>query len=1076
MLPVLSRLSLKQKLFLSASLPMFILVLLAIVSATTLIKQYQHASANVLTTKVTLGIENVIYELQKERGLSAGYLSSNGHLFEYELQQQWLITDRAFQTFIFNSALTETINTVKNDSVLFDALKGQISKASIELQQLSTARQNISELKTPESFDFYSKLTQKLINIISQLRFKSDNSYQVLVQSDLISMLKIQELSGQERGLINKLLSAPYIDPAAFKAIAQVRNQLDNAITNAFSTMTPDNRIKFNELINSQEQQLISNYRKQLQQQIDLVEQAGFISDLVGYDGLNYNFNGYLTTLDPAYLSSFKQNHLALKATFEQIINNNNLTPKQQELIQSLELTAQRYQEYVSQTESTQHPTTTTLELLTQDIALHDSLYLLQHQAPLISSEDWWTATTAGIDSLHQINTQLTEKIARQNEIEKQQILSLLYISFFAGLLFFYLVYLLSRSIANNLIDSVSGIVNDVEQLAKDPSLELDLTVKGSDELAQISVAVNQMVSERMKSKRALHQASAVFRHSAEAIMVTDAKNRIELVNPAFTKITGYTLDDVKGKNPSVLSSAHHNNHFYSGLWHSLADKNSWEGEIWNKRKDGQIYPEYLKITAVKNSQNETIQHIGLFLDISNNKQYEQDLWYKTNYDSLTKLPNRHLFSLRLQQAIDSAQQENNQVALFFIDLDRFKFINELHGHAAGNKILKQSATRLESVLGPNDSIARIGGDEFVIISPQSNISNSTEIQAQKLSDVLSKPFILDGKETNISSSFGIAFFPEDGQDIEMLLRNSETAMYQAKRDGRAHFQYFSPEMNVEMLARMHLEQRLRKAVKLNEFYMEYQPVIDMYSGKTTSVEALIRWRDPDYGIISPSTFIPIAEETGLIEPLGEWIIHQALSDLAQLHAQGLPINMAINVSARQCINSKELSLYDLLKQGLAEHAISAKNVHIEITESMLIEDKPRCLQILESIRQLGVDIYLDDFGTGYSALSYLTQCPISVIKIDKSFIDNVLSNQSDAKLITAIVMMAQSLEMPLVAEGIETVEQWNFLRDLGCDYAQGYLMSKPLTKADLVVFLQQARPFQYLNLNTEQAPISISK
>ena len=1064
MQPVLSRLSLKQKLFLSASLPMFILVLLAVQSASTLIKQYQHASANVLTTQVTLGIENVIYELQKERGLSAGYLSSKGKLFKEELQQQWLTTDKMFQELVFNSALDKTINTARSDTELFNTLQEQISKASLARQQLSIARQKIIELNTPEYFSFYSQLTQKLINFVSQLRFKSDNSYQVLVQADLVNMLKIQELSGQERGLINQLLSAPVIEAGAFKQIAQIRTQLDNAITNAISVMTINNRASFSLLMDSQAQQLTARYRIQVQQQVSLIEQAEIINNLIGYRGLSYNFNGYLTTLNPSYLTSFEENYFALKTTLTNLTDNHTLSPKQQALVEAIRQTADGYQKFVTKAELTQLPTPgVTLELLAQDIALHDNLYQLQKQKPIIDSESWWQAATAGIDALHQINTQLTAKIARQNQIEKQQILSYLYISFFAGLLFFYLVYLVGRNIANNLIDSVRCIVDDVEKLAKDPSLVLDLDVKGKDELAQISLAVNQMVSERMKSRRALHQASAVFRHSAEGIIVTDASNRIELVNPAFTKITGYTLEDVKGKNPSILSSTHHQQDFYQQLWHSLSSNNSWEGEIWNKRKDGKIYPEYLKITAVKNSKNETVQHIGLFLDISNNKQYEQDIWYKTNFDSLTKLPNRHLFSSRLQQAIDSSQQTSSQVAIFFIDLDRFKFINELHGHAAGNKILKQSATRLEAVLGPDDSIARIGGDEFAVIAPQTG-NIGTEQLAQKLSDALSRPYLFDNKETIISSSFGIAFYPEDGQDIETLLHNSETAMYQAKRDGRAHYQYFSPEMNIEMLERMHLEQRLRKAVKQSEFYLEYQPVIDMRSGKVTSVEALVRWRDPDYGIISPQVFIPIAEEAGLIEPLGEWILHQALSDLALWHSQGLMLNMAINVSARQCIHSREISFFDILKQTLAKHNIAAENLHIEITESMLIEDKPRCLQTLEAIKQLGVDIYLDDFGTGYSALSYLTQCPISVIKIDKSFIDNVMDNPSDAKLIKAIVMMAQSLEMPLVAEGIETVEQWHLLRSLGCDYAQGFLMSKPLPEAQLVEFLRQAQPFQYLN------------
>ncbi|GIU45394.1 diguanylate cyclase [Shewanella sairae] len=1037
-----------------------------------MLKQYQLADTNVQAIKASLAIESLINELQKEHGLSTGYLSSNGQLFKQALLLQWQQTDKSIDKLAGAPSLAKTLLNIKKDAELFDSLEAQIHRASSARKNLITARQRIIELNYPDHFNFYSQATQKLINFSSQLRFKSDNSYQVLIQSDLLNILKIQALASQERMLVNQALSSPTFIIEDFERISRLNNQLKNAIDNAFVIMTKDNLAKFSLFMTSPHHQQLSEIRTKIRQQAQFTKQVNMISNLFGYKGLIDNFNSYITTLNPNYLNSFKESAFAIQTALIQLENKHALTQNQQQLIAQLKRSNNHYQALITQTESTKQPIlNSNSELVLLDKVTHEVLQQLKQQ-PLLKSTDWWQASTSTINDLHLLSTQLAEKIARQNEIEKQRLLSYLYISLFAGLLLFYLVYLIGKSIADNLINSVTNIVTDVEKLAQQPDLALDLAVQGSDELAQISAAINQMVSERMKSKLALHQASAVFSHSAEGIMVTDANNCIELVNPAFTKITGYQLADVKGKKTSILSSDHHQSDFYQELWQSLTDNNCWEGEIWNKRKDGQIYPEYLKITAVKNDLNETVQYIGLFLDVSNNKQYEQDLWYKSNYDALTKLPNRHLFSTRLQHAIDNAKKDNSQVAIFFIDLDRFKYINELHGHAAGNKVLKQSATRLEAVLGASDSVARIGGDEFLIIAPLNSKSSGVESLAQKLSDALSRPFYLDGKETSISSSFGIAFYPEDGQDIEILLHNSETAMYQAKRDGRAHYQYFSPEMNVEMLARMHLEQRLRKAVKLSEFYLEYQPIIDMRSGAITSVEALIRWQDPEFGLISPEDFIPIAEETGLIDPLGEWILHQALTDLAQLHAQGLMISMAINVSGRQCINSKGISFYNVLKDALAEHAIAAKYIHIEITESILIEDKPQCLQILDAIKQLGVDIYLDDFGTGYSALSYLTQCPISVIKIDKSFIDKVLVNTSDKKLIKAIVMMAKNLDLPLVAEGVETVEQWDFLRDLGCDYAQGYLMSKPLSNIKLLAHLLQAKPFDYLTLPTELAAV----
>ncbi len=1055
MLSLLSHLSLKQKLFLIASLPMLILVVFAGLHSISLYQRYQDASANSFTTQVTLDIENILFELQKERGLSAGYLSSNGKQFNTELQQQWLTTELAIKNLLQNKALQKVLDTTQDDRELFHLLQTRFSRTSDEHQQLLKMRQQVLKLNGSDYFNYYSQLNQKLISFISQLRFKSDDSYLVMIQADLVNILKAQELAGQERGLVNQLLSAPTLNADSYEAIDNITQRLKNTVENASLAMTDENRSKLNKITVSPEQQQVSVLLQQLKQQVELIEQAQRLSELMGYKGLTYDYNRYLMTAKPQYQLNFEQHHYELNIALENIARRDNLTSQQSALVATIKRSTDTYYQHLLQTSNNLQQPASMSSLAIQYADMHQALQQLQHQTPLISGKQWWATASNRINLLHQMNIQLTHKIARQSDVQKQLIVSSLYISILSGILLFYMVFILGKYIANSLISSITTIVNDVEEMAKDPNLQLNIEIKGNDELTQISTALNQMLSERMLAKTSLQQASAVFEHSSEGIMVTNADNRIELVNPAFTKITGYTLEEVKGKKPSVLSANHHQPEFYSQLWHSITTTNHWEGEIWNKRKDGNVYPEYLSITAVENAQGQISQYIGLFLDVSNHKQYEQDLWYKSNYDSLTKLPNRHLFSSRLQHTIDDANQTNSQVAVFFIDLDRFKFINELHGHAAGNEILKQSATRLETVLGPEDSIARFGGDEFVIISPQHNAIETAEQLAHKLVDVLVQPLKFDAIESNISASVGIAFYPEDGQDIEMLLRNSETAMYQAKRDGRAHFQYFSPEMNVEMLERMQLEQRLRKAVKKSEFYLEYQPVVDITHGTVSSVEALIRWRDPEFGIISPALFIPIAEETGLIEPLGEWVLNQALADLSSWHAQGHMLKIAINVSGRQCINSNGLSFYQVLEEALLRHNIAAHYVHIEITESLLIEDKPYSLEILQSIRDLGVDIYLDDFGTGYSALSYLNQFPISVIKIDKSFIDNATVNQSDAKLVKAIVMMGQSLEMPLVAEGIETEEQWDFLQSLGCDYAQGYLMSKPLPSDNLLTFLE---------------------
>lgn len=664
-------------------------------------------------------------------------------------------------------------------------------------------------------------------------------------------------------------------------------------------------------------------------------------------------------------------------------------------------------------------------------------------------------ATLEPNNQRHLLADKLTLSMAQQSEGQQRKALILLGLYLFSSLFTAATTLWLGQKIIRNFMDKITKIANDMQQMAADPQLNINIEVSGSDELARMAQAMNRMINERQKANQALSRAAAVFDYSAEGIMVTDADNHIELVNPAFCQITGYSPEEVKGRSPSFLSAHRHPQHFYTAMWETLHTEGKWEGELWNKRKDGQVYPEYLAITLVRNSQGKIIQYIGLFMDISKRKQYEQDLWYQANFDALTGLPNRKLFNERLQHEINIAQHDSRKLAILLIDLDQFKYINDVQGHATGDLLLKDVGKRLENIAGKTEFIARIGGDEFVLILPRLTNELSIEHMATRIIETLAVPFTLNNREVQISASFGIGVYPEDGQDVSSLTRNTETAMYQAKDAGRNNFKYFTAGMNQAMFARMELEQRLRRAVAQNEFTLHYQPIVDMQTGMVSSVEALIRWQDPDFGMIPPDQFIGLAEETGLIEPMGEWVLNQAMHDLKQWQKSGLNINVAINVSSRQCINTRGMSFDQVLQECFSRHQIAPRNVHIEITESMLMGDASHCLSTLNAIRHLGSQIYIDDFGTGYSSLSYLKKFPISVIKIDRSFVENALDNSSNANLVKAIIMMGQSLEMKLVAEGIETEAQWHFLRNLGCHYAQGYLISKPLAFDDVTPLLR---------------------
>ena len=1055
---VMNWLSLKQKLILFASIPMLLLTLLGSMGMLHLSDSYQSAQKNSLAIELTQKVENLIFELQKERGLSAGYIGSAGDKYQQRLATQRIDTDKHLSQLLTSQAIEQLYRALKDNQNRINPLRDSLNQIKTMSHEIILVREDVTRKLEKESFHFYSEFNHQLLIFISQLQQQTEDVPQAKAYNDLINVLMIQELAGKERGLMNRLLSADLMEASAYISIHTIEHELDNAVSQLLSTAINENKGLIKDLLTSKSNLDYLLIRQHIKSQIEVVEQAQDMSVSMGYGGLIHDFKNYLLRGDKQYLDSFNQNLKQINVQLARFRQHSDLTDEQLSAIEQIAETINNYHIHINQLRLLKQQGITIQEQDTRvridDEPMLDALSLLQYQSPSVDSEIWWDVASERINHLHRVSSVITNEIAKLSSQQKNLSIAYLLIGIFTALFTILLLFLQGRSMVRNLVDSIAGIANDMQKMAHDPHLELTVPVRGNDEIAQMSMALNLMLKERLKANRQLSLAAAVFDYSAEGIMVTDRDNHIELINPAFTQITGYSLEDVKGRNPSVLNSNQQPHHFYDAMWKSLKQLDKWEGEIWNKRKDGQVYPEYLAITVVRDEAGEITHHIGLFLDISNRKKYEQDIWYKTNYDPLTSLANRHQYSLKIQQEMSVAKQQSQQLAILFIDLDRFKYTNDIYGHAVGNELLCLVAARLESLLGKHDFVARLSGDEFVIIL--SNVKRRDEVRqfVEGVIDHLSSPFGLSNNELMISASIGVSLYPENGDDGELLTRNAETAMYQAKGDGRNSYRYFSANMNSNMLERVQLEQRLRRAVLQEEFCLFYQPIVNMDDRTVIGVEALIRWRDPKYGLISPDKFIPVAEETGLIEPIGEWVVQQALTDLRHWHDSGFMINMAINVSGRQLINSNQVSFHSLLDSMLQKHKIAPRYLHIEITESMLMDDTEQCQKKLEAIRDLGIDIYIDDFGTGYSSLSYLKRFPISVIKIDKSFVDNMLERQSDANLIKAIVMMGQSLELKLVAEGIETEEQWEFLHNLGCNFGQGYLISRPRPTDELTALL----------------------
>ncbi|MDM8560286.1 PAS domain S-box protein [Candidatus Parabeggiatoa sp. HSG14] len=554
-------------------------------------------------------------------------------------------------------------------------------------------------------------------------------------------------------------------------------------------------------------------------------------------------------------------------------------------------------------------------------------------------------------------------------------------------------------------------------------------------------------ITERKLTEERLRLAATVFETITEGILVSDADSHIIMVNPAFTAITGYTNNEVIGKKPSILSSGHHNAKFYEKMWKDLVENGKWQGEIWNRRKNSDVYVEWLSIAAIRDSNNKIVQYVAIFNDITKRKQIEELIWHQANYDALTNLPNRILFADRLEQSVQTAKRHRNQLGVMFIDLDHFKWVNDTLGHKAGDQLLKEAAQRLTDCVRDSDMVARLGGDEFTAIL--NNLENFSDIKiiAGRILQSLSNPFMLNKREACIAASIGIAFYPEDGQDAETLLKNADIAMYQAKKSGRNAYRFFMPEMNIHIDKHLQQEKALRYALENNEFTVYYQPVIDISSKKIVGTEALLRWQKPNGEKILPSQFIASAEETGLIIPIGQWCLETAANQLKKWHETGLTfLRMAINVSACQLQSSLIL---ETLKEVLRNTELPADALILELTEDILLKNLPEIVTTLHKVSTLGVKIAINDFGSGYASMHYLKQFPIDILKINPSFINQVTTDNYNAILAEAIIALAHKLDIKVVGVGVETEEQLTFLHTHHCDLVQGRHFSDPLTASD---------------------------
>ncbi len=581
--------------------------------------------------------------------------------------------------------------------------------------------------------------------------------------------------------------------------------------------------------------------------------------------------------------------------------------------------------------------------------------------------------------------------------------------------------------------------------------------VRAEDQTPLYFITVIEDIDARKKAEEKLREAAAVFRSTGEGVVITDAKGKVLDVNDAFTRITGYSRDEVIGRNSRLFRSGRHDVTFYRDMHNQLQRTGSWNGEIWNRTKQGRLFPSILNISAVQAEDGQLGGYVGVFADVSSLKVTEARLAHLAHHDPLTDLPNRLLFRDRLLQSLARSKRRGTKVAVLFFDLDRFKNINDTLGHGVGDGLLVQVARRVQPIVRAGDSLGRISGDEFCLVAEDLGSAADASSVVEKLSAALSDPFTIENHLLRVSASIGVAIFPDHSEDADALLSFADAAMYEAKEAGRNTYRFYTQAMTEQALEHRFVQSALRGALEQAQFYLVYQPQIELLTGTLVGLEALVRWHHPERGLIPPLAFIHIAEQSGRINELGAWILcsacRQARAWLDEGHDLG---RLFVNVAGPQLHDAKFPSL---VRECLARNGLPAERLGLEVTETFVMRAPEQALDVLAELREMGIELAIDDFGTGYSSLSYLKQLPINKLKIDQSFVRDIPADKNDVAITEAIVAMGQALDLSLIAEGIEQPDQAELLVEMGCLQGQGYLYSAPLTPGDLIAWIDQRLP-----------------
>ena len=1049
----LDNLKIRHKLLLLLIFPFAILMLFTGYGVAQKWHQWGEAGQMQDLYEAALDFSDVIHALQKERGLSAGYLGSKGGKFRQELGQQRVETDRLIREARFFDPQSSLLEGK------FGRIGSDVSSFVDTLEYLPTLRGHVNDGRAEGIFEHYSTIIANAINLIENIGVMTEDA--VLARNDQIYgiLLRLQEFSSRERGLVNVLLSSGKIEHALISRVIFILAEQDSlrkrfrhitAATNLAAQMESLHADPVNVHMRDMREALSSKMKK-----LDTLDQ---MASVLGYGGLVHQFKDYVIRGKEACKTGFLQHYAQVQEYLDRFLTLPNLTESELADVEVIKTTIEKYHFFLPVIEQ-MHEEGAAVSQIDSTVRVDDAsavaaIASLRAGVPAIDAGDWFRSATNAINLLKTASDTVRQQSLLYIEQKTGRALfalaSYALLAAVVALLSFYL----GVTIARRLTTGTLAISQALQRVEDSGDFSGPIQVYGNDEIAVMGRSFNSLIEERRAAERKLHLVFRVFDSTADGIVVTDSEQRIILVNRATTMITGFSEEELVGKTPRVLSSGRHDQDFYQAMWKTIAEKGSWQGDIWNRRKNGEVYPQWQNISEVRDEQGRLLNYISVFSDISSIMQSQAQLEHLAHHDPLTGLPNRLLLDQHLAQGLERAYRQHQLMAVLFLDLDRFKNVNDSLGHLAGDALLKQVSQRLKQLIRAEDLIARLGGDEFAIVLESPADALSVGLVAQKCIDAFTEPFMINNSVVYVSTSIGISIFPDDGTEPADLIKHADTAMYCVKEGGRNAFQFYNRQMTEQAVHRLTVENELREAINNEDFILYYQPQVSLASGRIVGAEVLIRWQKAMGEFVAPDTFVPVAEESGLIEYIDRWVLQKACSEVVQWQEEGVSLGfVAVNISG---FSIEHGLLVEMVENALQQSRMDPHRLELEITEGYLMEHKDAAVKTIDELRKRGVMFSIDDFGTGYSSLSYLKTLPVNKLKIDRSFIRDIQSNEYDKAIAMSVIALGHSIQMEVIAEGVEMAGQADILSALGCDSVQGYFYSKPVPGDAFIELLQK--------------------